>query len=204
MLNWNLNITHIIPVILLRYKIKVWHKIWIKYFESLISYLCSVFTRWSEQSILQEKLILKIKMMLNSRPGLQQASLANLTSDLSSPIWNAFPTFPSCQKVSPEQQVLQNTFFELKQNRTSENVANFEAEGEAWLFRNFCEAHIFLLILRIWAVRWNNTNVTPLLTPPDNSHECNEFLVKSLFVRPNHFGWSAVCWRLMVMLKFWH
>ena len=48
-------------------------------------------------------------------------------------------------------KVLENTIFELKQNRTSENVANFEAEGEDlnWLFRNFYETQIFLLILRI-------------------------------------------------------
>ena len=48
-------------------------------------------------------------------------------------------------------KVLENKIFELKQNRTSENVANFEAEVEAlnWLFRNFYETHIFFLILRI-------------------------------------------------------
>ena len=49
-------------------------------------------------------------------------------------------------------KVLENTIFEVKQNRTSENVANFEAEGEAlnWLFRNFYETQIFFLILWIW------------------------------------------------------
>ena len=57
-------------------------------------------------------------------------------------------SFPGQRTPQPE---LQNTFFEVKQNRTSENVANFEAEGEAlnWLFRNFYETQIFFLILRI-------------------------------------------------------
>ena len=70
-----------------------------------------------------------------------------------------FPTFGSASytfRSSLEYhfgmtKVLENTIFELKQNRTSENVANFEAEGEDlnWLFRNFYETQIFLLILRI-------------------------------------------------------
>ena len=83
----------------------------------------------------------------------KQLCLTGLTLDWTFPTFgNASCTFHSSLEYHfGMTKVLENTIFEVKQNRTSENVANFEAEGEAlnWLFRNFYETQIFFLILRI-------------------------------------------------------
>ena len=120
----------------------------------------------------------KIKMMLKILPGRDDVSrrpgtqtkpgrtdraaklsptsvwlLLSLTFDWTFPTFgNASYTFHSSLEYHfGMTKVLENTIFELKQNRTSENVANFEAEGEDlnWLFRNFYETQIFFLIPRI-------------------------------------------------------